>query len=99
MKDYERVETLYWANFTLADTIGVDEINKMFNTLFDECKGKGMYKYLTELAMVLNHKIFEWYYQNKTYSVLYENLYLQLRDYAHHNLKRKELDFYISITD
>ena len=59
MKDYERVETLYWANFTLADTIGVDEINKMFNTLFDECKGKGMYKYL----------------------------------------KRKELDFYISITD
>lgn len=93
----ERVSTTFWMDFSIADAFGVDAIQDTFNRAFEGWKSN--YKYLTELAMVLNHKCCDWYEKNNTYSELYSDLYYQVRDYAYDNLKGEELDFYYRVTD
>ena len=47
--------TTFWQDFSIADTYGLQAIQDTFNRAFDEWKED--YKYLTELVLVLNHKI------------------------------------------
>lgn len=53
------VQTTFWEDFSAADIFGLSAIQDTFNRAFEEWKGNC--KYLTELVLVLNHKIWQHY--------------------------------------
>ena len=94
----ERVSTTFWQDFTIADMFGLDAVMDTYNRAFNEWKSD--YKYLTELVMVLNHKIWEHYEKgNDKYAELYNNIWMETHDWAYDNLKGEELKFYIDVLD
>lgn len=94
----ERVETTFWMDFSIADKFGIDAIKDTFNRAFEEWKSD--YKYLTELVMVLNHKIWQHHDAgNQEFSELYDDLWRKADEYACDNLQGKELSFFWRITD
>lgn len=94
--------TTFWQDFSIADTYGLQAIQDTFNRAFEEWKGN--YKYLTELVLVLNHKIFHHYVkdgteeQNETAS-LYNELWRKANDYALDNLKGEQAVYFYQQTD
>lgn len=61
---------------------------------------KNNYIYLTELVLVLNHKIWFWYSENrKNLAALYNDLWKQADSFACENLKGDELSYFYSTTD
>ena len=54
----DRESTLFWGDFTVADRFGMKAIKETFENA--HYKGRG-YKGVTELAVVLNNKGWEWY--------------------------------------
>ena len=51
------VQTTFWEDFSAADIFRLSAIQDTFNRAFKEWKGNC--KYLTELVLVLNHKIWQ----------------------------------------
>lgn len=92
-----RVETTFWTDFTIADLFGCDGIEDTFNRAFNEWKDN--YKYLTELVMVLNHKIWFWYESNQNFARVYNDCWMKAHDYALDHLKGDELTFYLKVVD
>jgi hypothetical protein len=90
-------KTTFWSDFTIADAFGIDAIKDTFNRAFKEWKSN--YIYLTELVMVLNWKIWQWYEKNETISRVYNELWKQADAYACDNLKGNELTYFYSTTD
>lgn len=106
-------KTTFWNDFTIADAFGLNAIQDTFNRAFKEWKTNT--EYLTELVIVLNHKIWEWWdesnalskWDNSTsqyvkfndYSKLYNDLWKQADAYAMDNLKDEELSYFLEITD
>ena len=88
--------TTFWQDFCIADAFGVDAIKDTYNRAFKEWKSN--YKYLTELVMVLNHRIWRWYERNDQYASLYDTLWEKTNDYALNNLKGDELRYYLTTT-
>ena len=89
--------TTFWEDFTIADCFGTDAIQDTYNRAFKAWKDD--YKYLTELVIVLNHKIWEWYQKNEEYAELYDKLWKQADEYACENLKGEEATYFFKITD
>lgn len=90
--------TTFWDDFTIADHFGKDAIQDTYDRAFEAWKGD--YKYLTELVMVLNHKIWQHYHANNmVYSELYDNLWKKADSYAMNNLKDDELNYFLRVTD
>ena len=100
--DYECFTT-FWTDFTIADSLKYGKIAAIKDTYkraFGEWKTD--YRYLTELVMVLNHKIWQWYDDGGDHAEIarvYSKLWEEARDYAETHLKGKELDYYWRITD
>ena len=76
---------------------GVGAVNDTFDHAFEEWKSD--YKYLTELVLVLNHKIWEHYQKNEPLARAYNDLWDKTRAYAEENLKGEDLSYYFCITD
>lgn len=55
--------------------------------------------YLTELILVLNHKIWQYYETKPEFATLYNTLWEQAGQYAVENLKDDELSYYYEVTD
>ena len=90
--------TTFWEDFSIADRFGAKAIKDTYKRAFNEWKSN--YKYLTELILVLNWKCWDFYYEgNRTYSMLYEELYYEANDYARENLKGDEFRYYFEVTD
>ena len=53
------LQTTFWEDFSIADRFGLSAIQDTFKRAFEEWKNN--YKYLTELILVLNHKIWQYY--------------------------------------
>lgn len=94
--DYKSI-TSFWDDFTIADAFGDSAILDTYRRAFKEWKSD--YKYLTELVMVLNHKIWQWSEKNEERAKLYDGLYSQANDYALNNLKGEELSYFWTVTD
>lgn len=90
-------QTTFWQDFSIADNFGMSAVQDTFNRAFNEWKGN--YVYLTELVMVLNHKIWQWYKTNNDLSMLYNELWKKADNYACNHLKGKELNYFYRITD
>lgn len=89
-------KTTFWMDFSIADMFGANAVKDTYNRAFEEWKDN--YIYLTELVMVLNHKI--WQHANdEALGSLYEDLWERADEYAINNLKNEELSYFFSTTD
>lgn len=91
------VRTTFWEDFSIADVFGLPAIQDTFKRAFKEWKED--YKYLTELILVLNHKIWQHYEKSPNIATLYNSLWEQADRYAIENLKGEELEYYYDVTD
>lgn len=91
------LQATFWNDFTIADHFGLAGIQNTFNRAFEEWKDNC--KYLTELTLVLNHKVWQHHETKPQFSELYEKLWEQTEQYAMENLKGDELDYFCEITD
>ena len=89
--------TTFWDDFTIAEHFGVSAIRDTFKRAFAEWKGD--YKYLTELVMVLNHKIWRWYEKNDAIAKVYNELWEITDQYAMENLSGDEMGYFLRVTD
>lgn len=91
------LQTTFWNDFSIADRFGLSAVQDTFNRAFEEWKEN--YKYLTELVLVLNHKIWQYHENRSDYATLYNTLYIQADQYAAENLKDEELSYFYDVTD
>ena len=91
------VETTFWEDFSIAERFGLSAIQDTFNRAFKEWKED--YEFLTELVLVLNHKIWQYYETRPEIATLYNTLWEQTDQYAMENLKDEELSYFFDVTD
>lgn len=101
--DYE-CKTTFWDDFTIAERFGEVAIIDTYRRAFREWKGN--YIYITELVMVLNHKIWQWYSGDLFERNVHENiartynyLWQKAAEYAETHLKGEQLEYYFRVTD
>lgn len=90
-------QTTLWADFSIADMFGGKAVRDTFNSAFNEWKNDVVY--LTELVLVLNHKIWQHYQTDEPLARLYDILWREADTYACENLKDEELDYFYQTTD
>ena len=90
-------QTTFWQDFSIADAFGVEAIQDTFNRAFAEWKSDHIY--LTELVLVLNWKIWQWYEKDDAKAQLYNKLWEEADAYACDNLQGEELAYFYRTTD
>lgn len=91
-------KTTFWEDFSIADKFGVEAIKDTFERAFNEWKSNHIY--ITEMVMVLNHKLWAWYdREDYEKAEIYDKLWRKADDYAQDNLKGEELQYFYSTTD
>ena len=90
-------KTTFWEDFSIADNFGGAAIQDTFNRAFEEWKSDHIY--LTELVLVLNWKIWQWYEKDEAIAQLYNKLWEQADAYACDNLQGEELQYFYTTTD
>lgn len=91
-------QTTFWQDFSIADKFGADAIKDTFKRAFEEWKSN--YIYLTELVMVLNWKIWQFYDTDREdLARLYNDLWATADEYAANNLQGEELQYFYRTTD
>lgn len=96
MTGYKPITTFY-EDFSIADRFGPAAVKDTYKRAFKHWKKD--YKYLTELVMALNWKIWEHYENNKQLATIYNELWEQADRYAAENLKGEELSYFYRTTD
>ena len=96
MPDYE-FKTTFWTDFSIADRYGIPAIKDTYSRAFEEWKDN--YIYLTELVMVLNWKIWQWYENREEFAEVYNELWEMADSYAMENLHDEEMNYFIRTTD
>lgn len=91
--------TTFWSDFTIAEAFGKKAVIDTFHRAFEEWKSN--YKYLTELVMVLNWKIWAWNEldEESEFAEVYNNLWEKADSYAANNLKGEESTYFFQTTD
>ncbi len=96
MTGYEPLTTFY-QDFSIADKFGCKAVQDTYDRAFREWKND--YKFMTELVMVLNWKLWRYYENNEELARLYNKLYLELDSYLSSHLKGDELKYYYRTID
>lgn len=96
MTGYKPITT-FWMDFSIADNFGMAAVADTYKRAFAEWKDN--YKYLTELVMVLNHKIWQWYETNEPLARLYNDLWEKTQSYGYDNLNDDELTYFFTTLD
>lgn len=96
MTGYKPITTFY-TDFSIADHFGAEAIMDTFHRAFEGWKED--YKFLTELVMVLNWKIWEHHGHNDAYAKLYNRLWAKADNYACSHLKGDKLAYFYKTTD
>ena len=94
--DYE-FKTTFWQDFSIADKFGIDAIKDTYKRAFKEWKDN--YIYLTELVLVLNWKIWDWYEKDTSIAKVYNDFWEKTQNYAYDNLKGDELTYFYRTID
>lgn len=91
-------KTTFWQDFSIADIFGTNAIRDTYNTCYNQYKSNT--EYVTELVIVLNHKIWQHYNNNNiTTAKVYDELWRELHEYCLNTLKGDDLRYYIQTTD
>lgn len=97
MSNGYEMKTTFWEDFTIADAFGVSAIEDTYKRAFNGWKHD--YVYITELSLVLNWKMFQWYEKDDSKYQIYYDLYTKLDAWCMDNLRNSELIYYIDTTD
>ena len=89
--------TTFWEDFSLADHFGITAITDTYERAFREWKGD--YQMMTELVMVLNHKIWQHYQKNEAIALTYNRLWEKLSNWCMDTFTGEQLDYYMTTTD
>lgn len=89
--------TTFYTDFSIADQYGINAIKDTYTRAFDEWKKD--YKYITELTMVLNWKVYEHYKTNRKLAELYNDLWEELDSWVCENFNEEELSYFFETTD
>lgn len=92
-----QVKTTFWEDFSIADHFGVKAIKDTYKRAFEEWKTN--IEYLTELVMVLNHKIWQHYKKNESVAKVYDELWRECDTWCGENLKGEDAEYYFQTTD
>lgn len=92
-----KAQTTFWQDFSIADRFGLDAICDTYRRAMAGWKDNHIY--LTELVMVLNHKIWQWYEKNELIAQTYQELWEKCDAYALEHLKGDELNYFYEVTD
>ena len=94
---YEPVTT-FWDDFSVAEPHGSDAVRDTYRRVMHEWSDN--YVYLTELVLVLNHKLW-WYWEmgNKVLADTYDALWREAEDFALEHLRGEQLAYYFRVTD
>lgn len=90
-------KTTFWEDFSIADGFGLEAIQDTYNRAFRAWADD--YIYITELVMVLNHKIWQHHQNNSSYARLYQSLWEEADIYASEHLEGEELAYYYRTLD
>ena len=88
--------TTYWEDMSIAERFGK---SAMVDTVDRAIKFDGDYKSLTELCLVLNHKIWFNYEKNRPLAEIYNKLWEKVDNYLVNKLKGDELRYFYRVTD
>lgn len=94
---YQPKTTLYM-DFSIADHFGILAVKDTYKNAMNEAAWAG-YKFLTELVMVLNWKIWEHHMQNEYLALCYNTLWEKAHAHALNTLKGDQLKYYLEVTD
>lgn len=89
--------TTFWEDFSIADRFGIEAVRNTFKRAFEEWKND--VKYVTELVMVLNHKIWQWYATDEPMARVYNDLWLQADTWCQQHLEGNDLAYYYRTLD
>ena len=90
-------KTTFWSDFSIADAFGTAAIIDTFKRAFKEWHNNIVY--LTELAMVLNHKIAFWYERDDNKATVYDRLWKAVDGWCCENLTGEDAEYYFQVTD
>lgn len=89
--------TTFFEDFEIAERFGINAIKDTYKRAFKSWKND--VKYITELTMILNIKIWGWTECYQPYAELYQELWEKTQDWCFENLKGEDLNYFISTTD
>ena len=92
--------TTFFSDYTIAElTSGARGVKDTFNTASKSWLSN--YKYFTEMVMVLNHKIWEYYKTNYALAKVYDELWRKAEDmfFKKYEGNEEALDYYYSVLD
>jgi len=92
-----KFESTFWEEFSIAEDYGVDGVKEHYNLVFPQWKDN--LKYLTELVLVLNLKLFIWFKVDDDLGRMYEQLWMESDQYALNTLKGDDLHYYLHTLD
>ena len=92
-----KFESSFWEEFSIAEDYGPEGIHHHYDIVFEQYKDN--LKYLTELVLVLNIKIFIWYGVDDTIGKMYDQLWKETDGYAIDTLKGDDLHYYLHTLD
>lgn len=90
-------KTTFWQDFSIAESFGLEAVRDTYKRSFNDWKTNHVY--LTELVMVLNHKIWYWFGKDEAMTELYNKLWEETDNYACANLKGEELRYFLKVID
>ena len=89
--------TTFFEDFSIADKFGIEAVKDTYARALKEWKHD--YKYLTELVMILNWKIWQYYNHKDELANVYNELWQKADNYACEHLKGEELSYFYQTTD
>lgn len=94
----DRFKATFWNDFSIADYFGTGAIRDTFRRAFREWRDD--YLYLTDLVVVLNHKIWQhWDGGDSVKAALYNDLWTEAETWAYDHLKGDELAYFVRAID
>jgi hypothetical protein len=90
-------KTTFWEDFTIADLYGVAAIQDTYNRSFRDWKDN--VEYITELTLVLNHKIWQHYGHNEQLANIYDRLWKEVDGWCVENLTGEDAEYFFNVTD
>lgn len=90
--------TTFWNDFEIAEAFGKDAVSETYYSALHSLGDDPAY--LTELALVLNHRLWMHYERgNESLAKLYDKLWRAADQYAVEHLKGDALRYYLEVTD
>ncbi len=93
-----KIFTTFYEDFSIADAFGMNGI--MDTYLRAKREWKHDYKYITELSLILNMKLSEWYAKGRLdYVSAYSEALADLSDYRKSHFTEKQIRYFYKVFD